>query len=91
MTQASPLRGTPNTFAITAPCPEVVMMLATNDLRVALVTTHLPLRAVADAITPERIERIVRILHHDLVQFFGITKPRILVAGLNPTRVKTAI
>lgn len=64
--------------------PEVVMMLATNDLRVALVTTHLPLRAVADAITPERIERIVRILHHDLVQFFGITKPRILVAGLNP-------
>ncbi|MEN9465507.1 MAG: 4-hydroxythreonine-4-phosphate dehydrogenase [Pseudomonadota bacterium] len=64
--------------------PEVVMMLATEDLRVALVTTHLPLRAVADAITPERIERIVRILHHDLVQFFGIAKPRILVAGLNP-------
>lgn len=63
---------------------EVVMMLATRDLRVALVTTHLPLRAVAEAITPERIKRVVRILHHDLVHFFGLSQPRILVAGLNP-------
>jgi len=63
---------------------EVVMMLATSDLRVALVTTHLPLRAVADAITPERIKRVTRILHHDLKTFFGIPEPRILVAGLNP-------
>lgn len=64
--------------------PEVVMMLATQDLRVALVTTHLPLRDVADAITPERLMRVTRILHQDLVQFFGLNRPRILVAGLNP-------
>lgn len=63
---------------------EVVMMLATEDLRVALVTTHLPLRDVADAITPERISRVARILDHDLKHFFGLKNPRILVAGLNP-------
>ncbi len=63
---------------------EVVMMLATEDLRVALVTTHLPLREVADSITPERISRVARILDHDLRTFFGLDKPRILVAGLNP-------
>lgn len=63
---------------------EVVMMLATEDLRVALVTTHLPLREVADAITPERIKHVAHILHHDLKQYFGLTNPRILVAGLNP-------
>ncbi len=63
---------------------EVVMMLATEDLRVALVTTHLPLRDVADAITPDRISRVARILHNDLQQFFAIEQPRVLVAGLNP-------
>ena len=63
---------------------EVVMMLATNDLRVALVTTHLPLRQVADAITAERLERVIRILHQDLQRFFKLPAPRILVAGLNP-------
>lgn len=62
----------------------VVMMLATTGLRVALVTTHLPLRAVADAITPERITQVARILQADLQQYFGIAQPRILVAGLNP-------
>ena len=45
---------------------QVVMMLATHGLRVALVTTHLPLRDIADAITPERLERVTRILHADL-------------------------
>lgn len=64
--------------------PQVVMMLATRGLRVALVTTHLPLREVADAITPERLERVTRILHADLVHKFGIPQPRILVCGLNP-------
>ena len=64
--------------------PQVVMMLATHGLRVALVTTHLPLRDVADAITSERIETITRILHADLQQKFAIKKPRILVCGLNP-------
>ncbi|MGE8406692.1 MAG: 4-hydroxythreonine-4-phosphate dehydrogenase PdxA [Pseudomonas sp.] len=63
---------------------QVVMMLATRGLRVALVTTHLPLRDVADAITAERLERVTRILHNDLQQKFGIASPRILVCGLNP-------
>lgn len=63
---------------------EVVMMLATEDLRVALVTTHLPLRDVADAIDQPLIKRICRILHHDLKVFFGTSDPHILVAGLNP-------
>lgn len=63
---------------------QVVMMLATHGLRVALVTTHLPLKDVAAAITSERLERVTRILHNDLVSKFGIAQPRILVCGLNP-------
>ena len=63
---------------------QVVMMLATRGLRVALVTTHLPLKDVAAAITTERLQRVTRILHRDLVEKFGIAKPRILVCGLNP-------
>lgn len=63
---------------------QVVMMLATRGLRVALVTTHLPLKDVAAAITPERLVRVARILHADLVEKFGIDRPRILVCGLNP-------
>lgn len=64
--------------------PQVIMMLATHGLRVALVTTHLPLRDIADAITSERIENVARILHRDLQHKFGIQQPRILVCGLNP-------
>jgi 4-hydroxythreonine-4-phosphate dehydrogenase len=63
---------------------QVVMMLATEQLRVALATTHLPLRAVADAITPDLLLRVIRVLHHDLKHMFGIAAPRIVVAGLNP-------
>lgn len=63
---------------------KVVMMLASPRLRVALVTTHLPLRKVADAITSHEVEQSVRILHADLVGKFGLADPRILVAGLNP-------
>lgn len=63
---------------------EVVMMLATEDLRVALVTTHLPLKDVAAACTADRIKRVSRILSNDLKHFFGIREPHILVAGLNP-------
>lgn len=62
----------------------VVMMLATEELRVALVTTHLPLKDVAAAITPQRLAQVTRILNQDLKTFFGIARPRILVAGLNP-------
>ena len=63
---------------------QVVMMLATRGLRVALVTTHLPLKDVAAAITAQRLQRVTRILHADLVSKFGIARPRILVCGLNP-------
>lgn len=61
-----------------------VMMLASGGLRVALATTHLPLSAVSAAITPALIERVVRILEHDLRLRFRIATPRILVCGLNP-------
>lgn len=61
-----------------------VMLLACPGLRVALATTHLPLRAVPDAITPAVLTRVLRILDRDLRARFGITKPRILVTGLNP-------
>nr|WP_171255066.1 4-hydroxythreonine-4-phosphate dehydrogenase PdxA [Acinetobacter sp. NCu2D-2] len=64
--------------------PRVVMMLATKTLRVALATTHLPLRAVADAITPERLHQVIDILIHDLKSKFKIEHPHILVCGLNP-------
>ncbi|MBU0689150.1 MAG: 4-hydroxythreonine-4-phosphate dehydrogenase PdxA [Gammaproteobacteria bacterium] len=64
--------------------PLVVMMLDGGGMRVALTTTHLPLREVADAITPKLLEDILRILHRDLQCRFGIARPRILVAGLNP-------
>ncbi|MFN2360727.1 MAG: 4-hydroxythreonine-4-phosphate dehydrogenase PdxA [Marinobacter sp.] len=62
----------------------VVMMLATEELRVALVTTHLPLKEVSAAITAERLTQVTRILDADLRKFFSIDHPRILVAGLNP-------
>jgi 4-hydroxythreonine-4-phosphate dehydrogenase len=61
-----------------------VMLLATPGLRVALATTHLPLRSVADAITPERLEQTLRILDGDLRRRFALPAPRILVCGLNP-------
>src|SRR5512139_1146186 len=64
--------------------PLVVMMLAGGGMRVALATTHLPLREVADAITQQLLEDILLILNRDLQRRFGIAKPRILVAGLNP-------
>ncbi len=63
---------------------EVVMMLARPGLRVALVTTHLPLREVADALTPAALKRTLRITHQSMRDDFGITVPRIAVLGLNP-------
>lgn len=63
---------------------EVVMMLANPTLRVALVTTHLPLRAVPDAITREAVLRTVRIVDAALRRDFGFSTPRIAVLGLNP-------
>jgi 4-hydroxythreonine-4-phosphate dehydrogenase len=62
----------------------VVMMLVGGGLRVALATTHLPLKDVPAAITAASLERTLRILHGDLQRRFGFAVPRILVAGLNP-------
>jgi len=72
--------------------PLVVMMLAGTcpsitegyQLRVALTTTHLPLAEVPAAITPERLDATLRVLHGDLCARFGLIAPRIAVAGLNP-------
>ncbi len=62
----------------------VVMMLAAGSLRVALATTHLPLKDVPAAITVDRIGSTLDILHGDLVKRFGIERPHIGVLGLNP-------
>jgi 4-hydroxythreonine-4-phosphate dehydrogenase len=63
---------------------KVVMMLASPRMRVALATTHLPLLDVPNNITQESLSEIIEILSHDLHHKFGIERPRILVAGLNP-------
>ncbi len=64
--------------------PLPVMMLATEGLRVALATTHLPLAEVSTAITRQNLTAVINILHHDLSSTFAIAEPRILVCGLNP-------
>ena len=64
--------------------PRVVMMLAGAGLRVALATTHLALKDIPAAITRSDLEITIRILHADMQGKFGIARPRILVAGLNP-------
>ncbi len=61
-----------------------VMMLAAGGLRVALVTTHLPLADVPRTITRERLTTVLEILHRDLKEKFGLAQPRIRVCGLNP-------
>ncbi|MBN3263892.1 4-hydroxythreonine-4-phosphate dehydrogenase PdxA [Pectobacterium brasiliense] len=71
-------------FADRSRCDRVVMMLATEELRVALTTTHLPLAAVSAAITRQSLHEVITILHHDLQTKFGIVQPQIYVCGLNP-------
>ena len=61
-----------------------VMMLASDDLKVVPTTIHIPLSAVPDALTPERIEATIRIVHAAMIRDFGVQTPRIAVAGLNP-------
>ncbi|HZF24621.1 MAG TPA: 4-hydroxythreonine-4-phosphate dehydrogenase PdxA, partial [Steroidobacteraceae bacterium] len=61
-----------------------VMMLVAERLRVALATTHLPLRAVSKALSGALLREVLRVLDTDLRQRFGIARPRILVCGLNP-------
>jgi 4-hydroxythreonine-4-phosphate dehydrogenase len=63
---------------------DVVMMLATDDLRVALVTTHAPLSQISALITRDRLRRVIRVLHAALQTRFGIASPHIKVCGLNP-------
>lgn len=79
-----PFSGHTEFFADRAGCHKVVMMLATEQMRVALATTHLPLREVADAITAESLREVITILHRDLQQKFARPQPRIYVCGLNP-------
>jgi len=79
-----PFTGHTEYLAEKTDCSRVVMMLATRELRVALATTHLPLKDVPDAITPELLRRTLRILQTDLKGKFGIKAPRIAVLGLNP-------
>ncbi len=64
--------------------PRVVMMLANNIMRVALVTTHLPLRQVAEAVDDSTLQETLHILHNSLTTQFGIDAPEIAVLGLNP-------
>jgi len=64
--------------------PHVVMMLAGENLKVALATTHLALKNVPAALTQDSLEQTIRILHADLYRKYGLPAPRILVAGLNP-------
>ena len=64
--------------------PHVVMMLAGGGLRVALATTHVAVKDIAQHITPAGLEQTLRVLRHDLTARFGIAAPRIAVAGLNP-------
>lgn len=76
-----------HTEYLAARCPDnplPVMMLVSDDFRVALVTTHLALKDVAKNITAERLNKTLRILSTDLQQYFGLTHPRIRVTGLNP-------
>ena len=61
-----------------------VMLLVAGDLRVALASTHMPLREVADYISEERIRSVIEVLHHDLETRFAIAAPEIVVCGLNP-------
>ena len=61
-----------------------VMLLVAGELRVALASTHMPLRDVADYLTPDILKRVLRILNADLKDKFGIDEPDIIVCGLNP-------
>lgn len=78
-----PFSGHTEFFAELSGC-DVVMMLMTKGLRVALASTHLPLKDISAYITQARLEKILRILHRGLTLQLGITDPHILVCGLNP-------
>ncbi len=79
-----PFSGHTEFFAEQSNTRKVVMMLATEGLRVALATTHLPLKDVSAAITKQSLREVIQILINDLRSKFAIQKPRVLICGLNP-------
>lgn len=79
-----PFMGHTEFFSDRSKTKKVVMMLATETLRVALATTHLPLKDVSAAITFNSLQEVISILHNDLKAKFGIKKPTIYICGLNP-------
>jgi len=79
-----PFTGHTEYLAQRSGAPRPVMLLAARDMRVALVTTHLPLAEVSRHVTPQSLSEVIRVLHRDLREKFGIARPRILVCGLNP-------
>ena len=79
-----PFSGHTEFFAEQSNTKKVVMMLATEGLRVALATTHLPLKDVSTAITTASLTEVITILHSELQTKFAKTTPKILVCGLNP-------
>lgn len=83
-TEGHPFSGHTEFLATLTGAATPVMMLVAEDLRVALATTHLPLHEVPAAITANRLEAVIRVLHHDLQTRFGLRQPHILIAGLNP-------
>ncbi len=79
-----PFTGHTEYLAARTGAAHVVMMLVGGGLRIALATTHVSLRRVADAISGDSLTRTLRIIHQELNTRFAIQRPRILVAGLNP-------
>ena len=79
-----PFSGHTELLAELTGAPQPVMLLAGKSLRVALATTHVPLRAVAAALDRAKLESLIRIVHRDLARRFRIERPRVLVLGLNP-------
>jgi len=79
-----PFSGHTEYLAAATDSSDVVMLLTTGKLRVALATTHVPLAKVSALLTGDRLQRVIRVLHRDLQTRFGIAQPRIKVCGLNP-------
>jgi 4-hydroxythreonine-4-phosphate dehydrogenase len=76
--------GHPEYLAQRTHAPRAVMMLTADELRVALATTHLPLRAVSGALSVESLCEVATILARELEERFGLAAPQIAVCGLNP-------
>ncbi|MSQ99886.1 MAG: 4-hydroxythreonine-4-phosphate dehydrogenase PdxA [Gammaproteobacteria bacterium] len=79
-----PFKGHTEYFAAATHSAHPVMLLVADQLRIALATTHLPLRAVPSALSIGNLLATLNVMHHDLKNKFGISAPRILVCGLNP-------